>query len=186
MKFADRILQTWRLKKAVAHLAVDDKIIDIGTHDGALFRFVGGPGSVGIDPNLVSPIANTQAKFVRGFFPQDLEAENDFDAVVALAMIEHIDHHTQVQLAKDCYQYLREGGKVIVTTPSPFVDKILDVLFFLKVIDGMGGTHEDHYGFEPMDAVPIFESAGFVTEVVSRFQFGLNYLMVFRKTHDPD
>ena len=181
MKALDRYLQTWRLKKAAAHLRQEDKILDIGTHDGALFRFVGTHGSIGIDPNLVETIPGTVAKFVRGYFPQDIDQTERFDAIVILAVIEHLDSDTQKQLASDCFRHLNEGGKVVVTTPSPMVDTILDILFFLRIIDGMGGTHDDHYGFDPADTVPVFEGAGFTLDQATRFQLGLNNLFVFRK-----
>lgn len=180
MKALDRFLQDWRIKKAVEHFAANDKILDVGTHDGALFLHAGGEGSIGVDPNLVETKTGTAATFVKGYFPGDV-AGKDFNAIALLAVIEHLDNETQLQLAKDCFAYLKPGGKVVVTTPSPFVDKILDVLFFLRIIDGMGGTHEDHYGFEPMDTIPVFEAAGFTTNHVSRFQLGLNNLFVFRK-----
>ena len=182
MKLLDRILQTWRIKKAVLHLKGRGRILDVGTHDGALFRYAGGADSIGIDPNLVETIDGVSATFVSGLFPQDLVGEDKFDAITILAVIEHLDAASQQQLAADCYQYLEPGGVVVVTTPSPFVDTILDFLFLIKVIDGMGGTHEDHYGFDPNDTVPVFEGAGLRSIHRSSFQFGLNNLFVFQKT----
>ena len=58
------------------------------------------------------------------------------------------------------------------------VDTILDVLAFLKLIDGM--SLEQHYGFEPGDTPGIFE--GLLELRVDRsFQLGLNRLFVFEK-----
>lgn len=182
MKALDRFLQTWRINIAAKHVTKADKILDVGTHDGALFRTVGSEFSVGVDPNLVEPVPdlNDNIKLIRGLFPGVVD-DSDFDAIVILAVIEHLDAATQKQLAANCFQYLKPGGKVIVTTPSPAVDTILDILFFFKIIDGMGGTHDDHYGFDPADTVPVFEGAGFSTKHTSRFQLGLNNLFVFEK-----
>ena len=68
---------------------------------------------------------------------------------------------------------------MVVTVPSSLVDPILDVLVAVRVIDGM--QHEEHFGFQPADLVPLFRSAGFDLQDRHRFQLGLNNLFVFRR-----
>jgi hypothetical protein len=40
---------------------------------------------------------------------------------------------------------------------------------------------DQHYGFNPRQAISTFQQAGLVLERQSRFQLGLNNLFVFRK-----
>lgn len=184
MKALDRFLQSWRIRRAKPFLAGANRVLDIGTHDGALFDAISAQTCVGIDPNLVvEPGPSDCRLLIKGFFPTDLpeKAGEEFDAICILAVLEHLDAEVQAQMAADCYRCLSPGGKVVITTPSPLVDGILDVLFALKLIDAMGETHEDHYGFDPGQVIPVFEGAGFSTDCHRRFQLGLNHLFVFSK-----
>jgi len=68
---------------------------------------------------------------------------------------------------------------VILTVPSPLVDHILALLRFLGLIDAM--TLEQHYGFDPRQTVPLFNSSGFRLIRHRKFELGLNNLFVFEK-----
>jgi hypothetical protein len=59
------------------------------------------------------------------------------------------------------------------------VDRVLDVLIRLRVLDGM--HEEEHHGFEASLTPGFFTAAGFELEKARRFQLGLNNLFVFRK-----
>jgi len=179
---------------ALPFLQGAQRILDIGTHDGTLFEYLskanrGNPSvtvtGVGIDPKLVPGKQLPGICLIEGFFPEALaEAPVDnpsFNAIAMLAVLEHIPREQQQKLAVDCHDCLETGGRVIITTPSPLVDKILDVLFFLKIVDAMGETHDEHYGFEPSETIGLFESKGFRLIHQSRFELGLNHLYVFEK-----
>lgn len=62
-----------------------------------------------------------------------------------LAILEQIKPGDHVIMAKEIFNRLEPEGKLIITVPSPFVDVILDVLMFFKLIDGM--ETDEHYGF---------------------------------------
>jgi hypothetical protein len=85
----------------------------------------------------------------------------------------------QTAWATGCHRLLEPGGALVVTTPSPYVDQILDALLFLRIIDGM--SLEEHHGFDPRETPRIFGDAGLSLETWTRFQLGLNHLFVFRK-----
>ncbi|MEE2664435.1 MAG: hypothetical protein VX681_10000 [Myxococcota bacterium] len=67
----------------------------------------------------------------------------------------------------------------MITTPAPAVDLILDVLTFLRLIDGM--SLEQHYGFKPADTPGIFAPTRFRLIARESFQLGLNHLFVFER-----
>ena len=73
---------------------------------------------------------------------------------------------------------LSDNGRLIVTIPHPFVDKILDVLMFMKMIDGQ--AVDEHHGFDPKSLVDIFSNDLRLTSKTT-FQLGLNNLYVFEK-----
>lgn len=185
MKALDRLLQSWRIAKARPYIPPGARLLDVGCHDGSLFRQLSdriGDG-VGIDPELETARTFCGAKLLPGIFPDDLGAESPFDAITMLAMIEHVPTERLPALARACSENLASGGVLIVTVPAPAVDVILALLKALRLIDGM--SLEQHHGFHPHDTIDIFSDLELV--VARRFQLGLNYLFVFRKVVlDPD
>lgn len=184
MKATDRFLQRWRIRKAARHLPDGARVADVGCSDGALFRQVGDRlgGGVGLDPALPDG-ARGDARFtlVRGLFPGDLPAGlpggGRFDAITALAVLEHLHDDELRAMARACADRLVPRGRVVITVPSPLVDPILHVLQALRVIDGM---HLDEHHEMPASAIPdAFTAAGFRLVRRERFQLGLNNLFVF-------
>ena len=180
MKSLDYRLQSWRIDKAAAFIPAGSRVLDIGASDGVLFRHLGAKiaGGVGIDPDA-EPSDDGRVRLIRGFFPQDLDGETSFDAVTALAFFEHVPDEEQAAVARACFDVLRPGGRCILTIPAPAVDRILDVLIKIKVIDGM--HEEEHHAYEPEQTGSIFGSAGFGFVARKRFQLGLNNLFVFER-----
>lgn len=159
------------------------RLLDIGCADGALFRSSGVVcDGIGVDPDLPANLELPNARLIAGFFPQDLPDQRSFDVITMLAVLEHISLDEQGALAKNCFAFLKSGGRLIITVPSPVVDKILAVLGFLHLIDGM--KVEQHYGYDVKLTPEIFSLAGFELVQTQRFQLGLNNLFVFRKPLD--
>lgn len=185
MKAFDRFLQRWRIDKAAPYVKPGARVLDVGCADGALFERLGSRlgGGVGIDPDLPAPVQRGAFRLVPGHFPDDLEDGAPFDAITMLAVFEHVPDAQQAAWANGCYRLLAPGGALVVTTPAPLVDHILDALKLLRIIDGM--SLEEHHGFDPRETPRIFEGGGLKLERWSRFQLGLNHLFVFRKQAAP-
>jgi len=179
---ADRILQRWRIDQARPFLPAGARVLDIGSADGALFQAVDflSPGSLGIDPTLRQPVECEKFKLIPGFFPQDMPAGEPFDAVTMLAVLEHFPETAYAGLAEGCRRFLKPGGKVIITVPSPRVDQILSVLKKLRLVHGM--SLEEHHGYEVRQTAEIFCPPHFRLVCHRTFQFGLNNLFVFERT----
>lgn len=182
MKPLDRLLQRWRIARADPFIPAGARVLDIGCHDGALFRQRADRlgGGVGIDP-LADPATRLAPGFrlVRGSFPADLPGGAPFDVVTCLAVLEHVPGAAQRDFLAACAAQLKPGGRLIVTVPAPAVDTILRWLARLRLVDGM--SLEQHHGFAPATTTTLATVAGLVPERHQHFQFGLNNLFVFRR-----
>jgi 2-polyprenyl-3-methyl-5-hydroxy-6-metoxy-1,4-benzoquinol methylase len=184
MKATDRLLQTWRMNQVKTFVPPGAKILDIGSVDGALFRFLGprvGAGSMGIDPTLKESLVVNGCTLQPGYFPEAMPAAAGvFDVVTMLAVLEHFPESAYESLRSGCERFLRRRGRLLITVPSPQVDIILKWLTFLRLIDGM--SLEEHHGFEVRHTAAIFPPPSFRLIRHGRFQLGLNNLFVFERS----
>lgn len=181
MKLIDVILQNWRIKKAIKFIKYNSNVLDIGAFDSSLFDKLGKNLNfgIGIDP-LISPIKNNKFELIKGHFPIDLKNNNvKFDAVVMLAVLEHIPENIINDFSASISSQTISGGRLIITVPDVKVDLILNFLLNLKLIDGM--SLDEHHGFDVNKTVEIFECYEFKLIHRSKFQLGLNNLFVFEK-----
>lgn len=183
MRFGDRIIQRWRVGKAISWIPDQARLLDIGCDDGFLFRELGGRlgFGVGVDPGA-APTQHANYQIVRGLFPDQPSDREPFNVVVALAVLEHVPRDEQAIFVESIGKILMSRGVVVLTVPSPLVDRLLHLLSALRITDGMA-AHE-HWGFKPRHVKPLFVQCGFETIVHRRFQLGLNNLFVFRKIPD--
>jgi SAM-dependent methyltransferase len=180
MKPLDRLLQRWRIAKAAPFVPRGARVLDVGCADGALFEL--NPwleDSIGIDPGINNSSHRGRYSLIRGRFPDDVPADRPFDAITMLAVLEHVTEPDRAPLVEGCAKLLVPGGTLILTVPSPVVDKILEWLKACRLIDGM--DLEQHHHFDVRLTPRIFAEGGFELEQWNRFQLGLNNLFVFRK-----
>lgn len=175
----DRLGTRWRIAKVRPFIEPRSRVLDIGCGDGALFRSLGDliDSGVGVDPEAPE-LSESRFQYVRGTFPFDL-GEQNFDVAVALAVLEHIPDSDMPAFIGACYRYLRTGGRMVLTVPSPIVDHIVGLEQRLHLAKAPG-LHQ-HHGFDPTRTCPLFEAAGFTTVRHRRFQLGMNNLFVFAK-----
>lgn len=181
MKALDRYLQNVRIGKAKKFVKAGDAVLDIGSVDGVMFNQWKGHISkgIGVDPTLKEMIHAEHYTLYPGYFPEACPKGEKFNAITLLAVLEHIPQDQQEQLAKNCFEYLHPGGKLIITVPSPRVDDILEILLKLGLIEGM--SLEEHYGYKPEDTERIFSAPLFKLHHKETFQLGLNNLFVFER-----
>jgi Methyltransferase domain len=183
MTWLDRYLQKWRIREARRELPPGARVLDIGTHDGTLFRLTGAHG-LGIDPELAAVTSIPGVTLVKGSFPDDMPAlpDESFDAVIALAVIEHVPESELLTWAETISRLLVPSGPLIMTVPAPTVDRILHVLMRLKLVEGME-AHQ-HHGFQLDLLDHIFTAPLWQRAKHRAFQLGLNHLYVFERCPD--
>jgi SAM-dependent methyltransferase len=180
VKAGDYLIQKWRMGMAAKWVKPGSRILDIGCYQGEFLTALGDKiePSVGFDSLYAGDVNTTRHQFFAQNFQEGLPLENSsFDAIVLLATMEHIRDKSVI--AKEAARLLRAGGRVIITVPSPLVDKILEVLVFLHLVDGM--SLEEHHGFIPEELEGIFASKQFQLIKKQKFQLGLNNLYVFER-----
>ena len=186
MKYIDRVLQRWRIGKARPFIAKGARVLDIGSSDGALFQELGTQlgGAMGIDPTLRQNRTLGDIPLIAGSFPKDMPPVPAFDAITLLAVLEHFAAGDYQSLRSGCARFLKPGGYLIITVPSPKVDLILKVLLAIGLIDGM--SLDEHHGFDARETTTVFPPPEFQLVKQQCFQLGLNNLFVFRRAAERD
>jgi 2-polyprenyl-3-methyl-5-hydroxy-6-metoxy-1,4-benzoquinol methylase len=181
VKALDRELQRQRIRRALPFIHPGSSVVDVGCHEGAFLDAARDRVSSGIGVDVHEPdrwIGDPFDLHV-GRLPDLVDGKRTFDTIVALAVVEHLSRDELQAWSKAVPALLAPGGRLVVTTPAPVVDKLLDLLISLRLLHGM--DTDAHHGFNPREVPRVFQRGPMELEVSSRFQLGLNHLFVFRR-----
>jgi 2-polyprenyl-3-methyl-5-hydroxy-6-metoxy-1,4-benzoquinol methylase len=180
----DRLLRSRRIREVGPYLRRGNSVLDVGCHDGALFRTYADRISrgVGLDPLLERSESIGRFHFVSGTFPSSLLGDEGFDVITLLAVLEHVESIELPSWHRACERLLKPGGYIVVTVPSPSVDTVLDVLRRFHLIAGM--SVDEHHGFDQSTVPALFSRAPLELVARKRFELGMNNLYVFMKPAD--
>lgn len=184
MKLIDKALRYWRVEIGLREAPDNIRaVFDIGCDDGYLLKKFADNDirRDGCDPRLTMGSVGPNFRVLKGFFPsviEDIHSDGCYDAVFAFAVFEHFTEADLRTSASVIAKMLSANGRLIITVPHPFVDKILDLLSLLRLIDGQ--ALEEHHGFDPESLINYFSETLKLTKRKT-FQFGLNNIFVFEK-----
>lgn len=106
----------------------------------------------------------------------------EFDAVVMLAVFEHVRDEKLDGLIKEVKRVLKNGGLFIMTTPASWSASVLWALSRLGLVSKI--EIDDHKNFNPPNKImKILENAGFASKNIRNgyFEFYLNTYFVAEK-----
>ena len=176
----DEMLEFLRFTKVSPYIPQGAKLLDIGAGDGNFLRYLDGhlQSAVGIDAHLKQSIEFGSCRLIPGMFPNDFEdTDSPFDVITMMAVAEHIPMANYPDVEAACWKNLKPNGLLIITVQSPRVERLLDGLKALRIVEGFS-MHE-HYGFNPDCLLDIFSR----WTLIKRVRWGLrcNNLFLFRK-----
>ncbi len=176
--FLSPFLRSQRTNAVVSLLK--GKVLDVGCGSGALAAHVAPENYLGIDIDPIS-IAAAREKFPNHRFEQaQTTSENDFQTVVALAVIEHVPSPALfLQTLIDNLEGQNTDCRILCTTPHPAFETIYSIGVKFGLFSS--SAHDEHETL--LNQKTLAEAggkAGLVLESYQRFLFGANQLAVYK------
>ncbi len=168
-------LRRKRIDKARPFLA--GRILDVGCGTGALAAFVPPERYFGVEPDDFS-IELAQRSFPKHYFSKTLPDDQDYDVIVALAVIEHIPD--PVKWLSELVQKLVAGGIMVLTTPHPAMEWIHSMGAKIGIFSAH--AHEQHETLLDARAMSeIADKADLQVTRYSKFLLGCNQLFILSR-----
>jgi SAM-dependent methyltransferase len=106
--------------------------------------------------------------------------DGSFNAVSALALIEHLPPAAAERLTQEVRRVLKENGLLVITTPAYWTDRILRILAVFKLVSRQ--EIEEHKNlFSERSLRELLSAAGFSDIRTGSFELGMNIYAVARK-----
>lgn len=168
-------LQRRRISRARPYLR--GCVLDFGCGNGALAAFCRPEAYLGIDADDAS-LATARRLHPGYVFSGDVDREEPFDTIAALAVIEHVPE--PADLLTRFRNWMVPGGRIVLTTPHPTFE------WFHTVGARVGAfSREAHEEHETLLDRPRMEAlaraSGLAIERFERFLMGANQLFVLRR-----
>jgi len=125
-----------RLKKSyfLNAISTDDRVLEIGCGDGWVGRYLNKRGARQVAAIDTTPEA-TIVGDIREWRSLGLPAQS-YDVIVAFEVLEHVD------CMDDCFELLRPGGRLMLTSPCPQMDWLLKKLEAWKLNQPRTSPHD--------------------------------------------
>jgi 2-polyprenyl-3-methyl-5-hydroxy-6-metoxy-1,4-benzoquinol methylase len=163
----------------VARPHLRGRVLDFGCANGLLSQWCRPDAYLGVDIDAASiEIARRERPGFR--FERELPADEQFDTIVALALIEHLKDPTGVLAT--LRPLLSPAGAIVITTPHPRIE-------WAHTLGAKVGlfSHEAHEEHEDLIDLPrmkeIAAGARLTVAHYQRFLFGANQLFLLSRLH---
>ena len=157
-RIIEKTLQNYRFKMLLPYLIGD--VLDFGGNEGELSKFVKG------NYTLIN------------YDHSSMENKN-FDTIVALAVIEHINISDVYKIFKQFKEKLRVDGKIFLTTPTRISKPVLEFMALIGILDKENIAEHKHY-WNKKEIYDLADKTGFIIEKYERFQIGFNQFAVLK------
>ena len=187
--FLSPLLEKWRMKEA-SKFIIKGSILDIGCGEGKFLKLIDYPNVkyVGVDSNkeciekikgdIDQEKENEDYEFIHIFVTESLNLDGEFDNIIMLAIIEHLDYPGNV--LKGLTKNLSVQGRIIITTPGPLAQFIHGVGSKIGLFD-KDAKDEHKVIFDKDGLYKLAKNVGLKIEYYSSFEFGLNNLVVMTR-----
>jgi SAM-dependent methyltransferase len=177
----DRWLRRYRVGRVQryieAGLSGRGVLVDVGCGDGTILRELSSRFARGVGYDMKTPSSTTgNVEIVNAYLSRAIPLPDaSADVVVMLALIEHMDDPEP--LLRDARRVLREGGRIVITTPAPSCDPLLRMMAFLRMVSREEIRDHKHYYSRPA-LRDLLSRCGYSHVRTGAFQFGLNNYVV--------
>jgi SAM-dependent methyltransferase len=181
---AEGLLSPWlrmqRIKAAQPYLS--RRVLDFGCGSGSLAEWVEPDSYLGVDIDAVSLQRARSRLSNHRFVPALPDANEKFDTIVSLAVIEHVPDPSGFLASLAFHLAPSDASCIVITTPHPTVDWIHDVGAAIGLFSKHANEeHEDLLDAAKLESIGV--KAGLKLVTYRRFLFGANQLAVFKKGH---
>jgi 2-polyprenyl-3-methyl-5-hydroxy-6-metoxy-1,4-benzoquinol methylase len=176
------LLSPYLRKKRIAAVRpfLRGRVLDVGCGSGALAAELPPDRYLGFDPDEESIAIAKEAHAGHRFVTSLAEAGGDFNTIVSLAVIEHIEDPGGFLREQRDRLGTAEGDSIVCTTPHPAVDWV----HTLGASIGLFSAHasEEHEQLLDRDSLAaLAEPNKLVLAGYKRFLFGANQLAVYKR-----
>jgi cyclopropane fatty-acyl-phospholipid synthase-like methyltransferase len=123
-----------KIRYFLQQIPKQDRILEVGCGDGWVRDYLRNGGWTNYLGLSVTPPADIVGD-IRNWRQLGLSPES-FDTIVAFEVVEHVD------CFRECHELLRPGGRLMLTTPVPRMDKILKLLETLGLNQKRTSPHD--------------------------------------------
>jgi len=175
----DRALRWWRARSVLRLVAPGARVLDVGCgSENWLVRSAAGiaADSLGIDPDLEPEFVDDRGR--RATIDDVAAAEPEaFDAATSLAVIEHLPVDSVSAHLAAIQRALRPGGRLVLTTPTPRSQPLLEFLAFRVHVISEHEIRDHRHYYTRDELVALFGEDDWHVEYRT-FQFGFNQHVV--------
>lgn len=181
--FLSPLLQKIRIRKALPYIH-GNRILDVGCSNGEIVEYlpddidyIGIEGDTGYLKDMQAIYPNHS--FINVYLDGDNSADLDIskrDTIIMLGILEHLNQ--PMETLRNLKRYLSKGGSIIITTPTNYAERILKIGSKFRMFSSKMDEHKNY--FSKSELLSICRDAGASITHYSRFEFGMNHLIVLR------